>query len=164
MDSGLVKAPLKIVHVGQNFEDFHEKNDFSQIDQGSSQEASPSPRASKNMKNHHRSDSGRLWDHFKKSSKIILKPIILKSFWTLKSHFRHAGACVIPAGGLSGRKQWLVEHILVLYRVIRGQTGASLKFSRKWHLEEIFPSKCWVWEIWPFVELRCIFSRLCMLF
>ena len=47
MDSRLVKAPLKIVHVGQNFEDFHEKNDFSQIDQGSSQEASPSPRASK---------------------------------------------------------------------------------------------------------------------
>ena len=94
MDSRLVKAPLKIVHVGQNFENFHEKNDFSQIDQGSSQEAS-SPRASKNMKNHHRSDLGRLWGHFKKSSKIILKPIILKSFWTYIFNFRHAGACVI---------------------------------------------------------------------
>ena len=58
IDSRLVKAQLKIVHVGQKFEDFHEKNDFSQIDQGSSQEASPSPRASKNMKNHHRSDLG----------------------------------------------------------------------------------------------------------
>ena len=143
---------------------FSWKNDFSQIDQGSSQEASPSPRASKNMKNHHRSDSGRLWDHFKKSSKIILKPIILKSFWTLKSHFRHAGACVIPAGGLSGRKQWLVEHISVLYRVIRGQTGASLKFSRKWHLWDFRPSKCWVWEICPFHESRCIFSAPFMLF
>ena len=86
-----------------------------------------------------------------KNSKIQQKLVILRSFGTHFYHFRHADACVALRRASRGINKWLVEHIPVLWRVIRRQPGASLKFSIKWHLEDFWASKCWVWEIWPFV-------------
>ena len=57
-----------------------------------------------------------------------------------------------------GKVKWLVEHILVLCRVIRRQAGASLKFFRKWHLEDFAPSKHWVWGIYEIVWSASIFA------
>ena len=86
-----------------------------------------------------------------KNSKIRQKLVILRSFGTQFYHFRHADACVALRRASRVITKWLVEHIPVLYRVTRRQPGTSLKFSIKWHLEDFWGSKCWVWEIWPFV-------------
>ena len=55
-------------------------------------------------------------------------------------------------------------YFLYAYRVIRRQPGASLKFYKKWHLGDFYPTKCWVWEIATVVWLCSIFSPSVMLF
>ena len=133
--------------MSENFEEKSWKNEWSKIDPESFQEGSQSFRTSKNIMKHNFNWPWAFRKKFKNSTKTCHS----EKFWDSVLSFSSCWRMCCLAAGLEDNIKWLVEHIPVLWRVIRRQPGASLKFSIKWHLEDFWESKCWVWEIWPFV-------------
>ena len=149
-----VDAPSNIRLMTQNFEKKSWKNEWSQIDPESFQEGSQSSRTSKYMIEQPYKLPWGFRKNFKNST---WNP----SFWWLLGlifliflMLTH----VLPAAGLEAILKWLVEHILPCsLRVIRRQSGPSLKFQKLRHLGYFGGSNVQIWEIYEKVWLRIFF-------
>ena len=151
--SGWVKAHYIIESLRLKFWEKWWKNDSSQIDPGSFQQAYQSSRTSKHMLKHQMKWS---WS-FQKKLKILMKTYHSDDFLDLKFAFSPCWRMCCLRRASRDILKWLVEHILHALRVIRRQSGPSLNFQKLRHLGDLGGSKLKFWEIYEKVWLRIVF-------